>query len=188
VSAIGHRRDSIHKAGDETGAGSFLCLDCSFPLSLDHTEEIPVCPSCGGRRFKRASLFEQPTLTNIAIGSRVSAPVDWLQGVRASIDDPGKYLAVYAEGRPRVIELNEGWSRIGRSGSADIRLDDPTVSRRHAVVVRTPEGELRVLDDRSMNGIVVNGEGVDWSPLVDGDELQVGRYTLHVIETSGSAD
>ena len=46
------------------------------------------------------------------------------------------------------------------------------------MVVRTPEGELRVLDDRSMNGILVNGERVDWSPLVDGDELQIGRYTL----------
>jgi pSer/pThr/pTyr-binding forkhead associated (FHA) protein len=51
--------------------------------------------------------------------------------------------------------------------------------------VQTPEGELRVLDDRSMNGIRVNGEAVDWSPLSDGDELQVGRYTLSVIETSG---
>ena len=93
---------------------------------------------------------------------------------------------MFADGRARVIELNDGWSRIGRSSSADIRLDDPTVSRRHAVVVRTPEGELRVLDDRSMNGIAVNGERVDWSPLADGDELQIGRYTLHVIESAGA--
>jgi pSer/pThr/pTyr-binding forkhead associated (FHA) protein len=85
-----------------------------------------------------------------------------------------------------VIELGDGWSRIGRSRTADIRLDDPTVSRRHAVVVRTPEGELRVLDDRSMNGINVNGEAVDWSPLADGDELQIGRYTLVVIESAGA--
>jgi pSer/pThr/pTyr-binding forkhead associated (FHA) protein len=55
------------------------------------------------------------------------------------------------------------------------------------VIVRTPEGELRVLDDRSMNGILVNGESVDWSPLADGDELQIGRYTLSVIESVGSA-
>jgi pSer/pThr/pTyr-binding forkhead associated (FHA) protein len=105
--------------------------------------------------------------------------------VRQSISEPGKYLAMFADGRTRVIELSDGWSRIGRSRSADIRLDDPTVSRRHAVVVRTPEGELRVLDDRSMNGILVNGEPVDWSPLADGDELQIGRYSLSVIETAG---
>ena len=86
-------------------------------------------------------------------------------------------------GVARVQLAANGWSRIGRSGTADIRLDDPTVSRRHAVIVRTPEGDLRVLDDRSMNGIRVNDEPVDWSPLADGDELQIGRYTLHVIES-----
>jgi pSer/pThr/pTyr-binding forkhead associated (FHA) protein len=107
--------------------------------------------------------------------------------VRESITEPGKYLAMYADGRTTVIELDSGWSRIGRSRSADIRLDDPTVSRRHAVIVQTPEGELRVLDDRSMNGIHVNGESVDWSPLAHGDELQIGRYTLSVIESEGSA-
>ena len=85
-----------------------------------------------------------------------------------------------------MIELDDGWSRIGRSASADIRLDDPTVSRRHAVIACTPEGELRALDDRSTNGIQVNGEDVDWSPLADGDHLQVGRYRLNVIETAGS--
>lgn len=133
-------------------------------------------------------MFEQPTLRNIAITRPSAQPVDWLQGVRASITEPGKYLAMFADGHTRVIELDTGWSRIGRSSSADIRLDDPTVSRRHAVVVQTPEGDLRVLDDRSMNGICVNGEPVDWSPLGDGDELQIGRYTLSVIETEGISD
>jgi pSer/pThr/pTyr-binding forkhead associated (FHA) protein len=95
-------------------------------------------------------------------------------------------MAVFADGRARVMKLEDGWSRIGRSRSADIRLDDPTVSRRHAVVVKTPEGELRVLDDRSMNGISVNGEPVEWAHLSDGDELQIGRYTLHVVESAGA--
>jgi len=187
VATIGHHPEPIHESGDEAEAGSFLCVDCSFPVSLDHPDEMPRCPSCGGERFKRASIFEQPTLSNIAIGAQVKAPRDWLTELRDSITEPGKYLALHADGRARALKLNKGWSRIGRSSSADIRLDDPTVSRRHAVVVCTPEGELRVLDDRSMNGIVVNGESVEWSPLSDGDELQVGRYTLHVIETAGSA-
>ena len=61
------------------------------------------------------------------------------------------------------------------------RADTPSI-------VQTPEGELRVLDDRSMNGISVNEEPVDWSPLADGDELQIGRYTLSVIESAGKSD
>ena len=75
-----------------------------------------------------------------------------------------------------------GWTRIGRSGSADIRLDDATVSRRHALVVLTEEGELRALDDRSLNGLFVNCERVEWSPLADGDALEIGRYRLFVLK------
>jgi pSer/pThr/pTyr-binding forkhead associated (FHA) protein len=55
------------------------------------------------------------------------------------------------------------------------------------VIVRTPEGELRVLDDRSLNGVFVNGEAIEWSPLADGDELAIGRYRLLVIDTTRAA-
>ena len=178
---LGRTDDAVHEAGVAAEGGSFTCVDCSASISLDHPDSMPVCPSCGGERFKRASLFEEPTVDH-PITDVEAAPESWLDETRSSLRDRGKFAAVHAGGRPRVFELDEGWSRIGRSGSADIRLDDPTVSRRHAVIVCTPEGELRVLDDRSMNGIAVNGEQVDWSPLADGDKLSVGRYTLHVIE------
>lgn len=178
--------ETVHEAGTATAAGSFICLDCSVPVSLDHSEAMPECPNCGGGQFRRASLFEQPTLTQVTIQAETEAPPDWLERTRSSITEAGKYLALYADGRARVMRLDDGWSRIGRSSSADIRLDDPTVSRRHAVIVCTPQRELRVLDDRSMNGIEVNGEPVDWSPLADGDTLQIGRYRLHVLESAGA--
>jgi len=41
---------------------------------------------------------------------------------------------------------------------------------------------VRVLDDRSLNGVFVNGERVEWSALRDGDEIAVGRHILHYIE------
>jgi hypothetical protein len=186
MSVIGQSHEDVRHAGEPAGGvGSFICQGCSFPVSFEPAESLPECPNCGGTDFKRASMFEQPTLKTFAIKRPAAKQTDWLDGVRDTISDPGKYLAMFADGRTRVIELSDGWSRIGRSRSADIRLDDPTVSRRHAVIVQTPEGELRVLDDRSMNGIWVNGESVDWSPLADGDELQIGRYTLSVIESEG---
>ncbi len=80
-----------------------------------------------------------------------------------------------------IVDLPTGWTRIGRSTAADLRLDDATVSRRHALLVRTPENELRALDDRSLNGLFVNGERVEWTPLRDGDELEIGRYRLYVL-------
>jgi hypothetical protein len=184
--AMEQSQQDLHESGATAGAGSFSCVECSFEISLDRAEQMPTCPNCGGSTFRRASLFEQPTTRSFAIKAPRDAPEGWLDGVRESIEKPGKYLAFYIDGRARVIELEDGWSRIGRSASADIRIDDPTVSRRHAVIVRTPDGELSALDDRSTNGILVNGQSVDWSPLSDGDKLQVGRYTLEVIETAGS--
>lgn len=171
-----------HEAESAVGAGSFLCLDCSFPVFFDRPEAAPECPNCGGAGFRRASLFEQPTLSHVTIQSQTEAPEHWLETMRESITAPGRYLALYADGRARLIRVESGWQRIGRTRAADIRLDDATVSRRHAVLVCTSEGELRVLDDRSMNGIEVNGEAVDWSPLADGDTVQIGRYCLHVLE------
>ena len=186
MALIGQTWTDVRHAGETAGGvGSFICQGCSFPVSFEPAESIPRCPNCGGTDFRRASLFEQPTLRDIAITRPTARPANWLDGVRETITEPGKYLAMFADGRTRLIELSTGWSRIGRSRSADIRLDDPTVSRRHAVIVQTPEGELRVLDDRSMNGIRVNEEPVDWSPLADGDELQIGRYTLSVVESTG---
>ena len=77
----------------------------------------------------------------------------------------------------RVVPLAREWTRIGRSLAADVRFDDPTVSRRHALIVRQPDG-VRVLDDRSLNGVFVNGERIEGKLLQDGDEIVVGRYRL----------
>jgi pSer/pThr/pTyr-binding forkhead associated (FHA) protein len=42
-------------------------------------------------------------------------------------------------------------------------------------------GEGGPLDDRSLNGVFVNGERVEWSTLADGDEVVIGRHHLHFI-------
>jgi pSer/pThr/pTyr-binding forkhead associated (FHA) protein len=80
----------------------------------------------------------------------------------------------------RVVALQVGWTRVGRSLSAHIRFDDPTVSRRHALI-HSLEGAVRILDDRSLNGVFVNGARVDMRELEDGDHIAVGRFQLHFI-------
>jgi pSer/pThr/pTyr-binding forkhead associated (FHA) protein len=80
----------------------------------------------------------------------------------------------------RVVSLAEGFTRLGRSLAAELRFDDPTVSRRHAIIHR--EGDtVRVLDDRSLNGVWVNGRPAEWHVLEDGDEIAVGRYRLFFV-------
>jgi FHA domain len=107
----------------------------------------------------------------------------WLDEARADLSPGSRRLACRDRGDEiRVFAVNRGWTRIGRSVAADIRLDDPSVSRRHALIVSEPDESLRVLDDRSLNGVLVNGELVEWGKLADGDELAIGRYRLFVLE------
>jgi hypothetical protein len=111
-----------------------------------------------------------------------SAPL-WLDAARNMLA-PGCRGLASREGDAEIelFVVDEGWTRIGRSAAADLRLDDPSVSRRHALVVCESPKALRVLDDRSLNGVLVNGEQIEWARLVDGDELRIGRYRLFVLE------
>ncbi len=112
-----------------------------------------------------------------------STPPSWLEQARAKLPRPGRYLLCRNDdGKVRIFPINRGWSRIGRSVAADVRLDHPSVSRRHALVVSESDESLRVLDDRSLNGVFVNGELVEWEKLSDGDELTIGRYHLFAVE------
>ncbi len=66
---------------------------------------------------------------------------------------------------------------VGRRPDSDIFLDDVTVSRDHAIIVR--RGSDYYLDDcGSLNGTYVNRRRIESHRLVDGDELQVGKYKL----------
>ena len=96
---------------------------------------------------------------------------------------PGRYLAWRSDGGDvQVQPIAQGWTRIGRSAAADIRLDDPSVSRRHALIVSELPDSLRILDDRSLNGVFLNGEIVDWARVEDGDEVAIGRFRLFALE------
>jgi hypothetical protein len=160
-------------------------MACGSQVSLEVQDELPECPRCGSESFRRASLFEgiseQTTTTTELPGAAATPTPEWLQDARDAIDAPGRYL-VFHDQEMQIFPLQPGWTRIGRSVTADVRLDDPTVSRRHALIVWEGNKALRVLDDRSLNGLILNGEEVEWGRLADGDELTIGRYNLYVIE------
>jgi FHA domain/Zinc-ribbon containing domain len=167
--------------GNVAGTGTFRCTDCDYAVSLDAVDELPTCPNCDGREFVRASLFSTSRTSVVEISPELEDRA-WLDEVRDGLGEPGQYLA-YRTSDDDVVsfELQREWTRIGRSLAADIRFDDPTVSRRHALIVRQPDG-LRVLDDRSLNGVFVNGERVEWSTLADDDEIVIGRHHLHFVD------
>ena len=174
---------AVFGSGTATGEGTYRCRVCDYTISMQAGEPLPECPNCGEPvSFARASLFEQATVTSPDLQLDDRTP-EWLDEVRAGIERPGRYLALEdSEERVSVVRLRDGWNRIGRSAAADIRIDDPTVSRRHALIVCEPLG-VRVLDDRSLNGLFLNGAPTEWCGLTDGDEIAIGRYRLFFIDT-----
>jgi len=96
----------------------------------------------------------------------------------------GRYLAVEHDGRRRLVSLSRPITHIGRGLIADVRLEDPHVSRRHAIIAIRGDGPdaVRVLDDRSSGGTFVNGSAVTVAQLHDGDIVRVGRVAFRYTE------
>jgi pSer/pThr/pTyr-binding forkhead associated (FHA) protein len=95
---------------------------------------------------------------------------------------PGRYLLAQGGGREGVLlPLTGDVTHIGRGAGASLSFDDSTVSRRHAIIVRRA-GTTRVLDDRSTNGVFVNGRRMTEAELHDGDVLVIGRLVLTYLE------
>lgn len=167
-------------AGTLVGAGSFRCDSCGFAVALMERDALPECPHCGSDQFRRASIFGDHARAE-PIGTHEVEEPEWLEQAREALVEPGSYLAFHDDERVHVTPLQEGWTRVGRSMAAHIRFDDPTVSRRHALV-HLEGGAVRMLDDRSLNGVFVNGERVEWHELEDADEVTIGRYHLYFID------
>ena len=82
---------------------------------------------------------------------------------------------------PDTGALSTDVVRAGRHPESDIFLDDITVSRRHAEIVRAGDA-YRVRDVGSLNGTYLNRERIEDAPLRNGDELQIGKFKLVFFE------
>lgn len=120
------------------------------------------------------------------------AKVDPLQDAAGQDDDvivdlneitPGEGILVVRSGDRSGIKyvLGQGVTTIGRHPDSDISLDDITVSRRH-VEIEHRDGKYCVRDVGSLNGTYVNQRRVDEIELLQGDELQVGKYRFVFLE------
>jgi predicted RNA-binding Zn-ribbon protein involved in translation (DUF1610 family) len=181
--------DDRYASGFIPGCGTYFCMSCGAQLALRETDELPECASCGGSRFRRDSIFsarqehEHETVTAEQLLPASGELPAWLEAARRSLPQAGNHLVFHDGEGIATHTIERGWTRIGRSEHADVCLDDPTVSRRHALIVAEPGKQLRVLDDRSLNGVFVNGVQTELKSLRHGDELTIGRFRLYFLRS-----
>ncbi len=145
------------------------CPECGFA----NAEAANYCQRCGAF-IARADPVERTTAAY-----RIDETGEMRDVDLAAEAELGAALVIRAGGG-RVGEsfpLRGDRLSIGRRPDSDIFLDDVTVSRDHALLVRRGDGYA--LDDcGSLNGTYVNRQRVDSHRLHDGDELQIGKYRL----------
>lgn len=71
--------------------------------------------------------------------------------------------------------------RIGRTDENDITIDHRSVSGTHAKLVREDNGEWRILDMQSANGLTVNGETYAQATLKHGDIVELGHVKMRFV-------
>ncbi len=150
----------------------------------------------------RIHLILTPTLPTgrFTVGSEAVAGVEDRRpptpGQQAPAAQPG---AGWADGAARhhqlVLEVNGTRHPlqppglvIGRGTEADLRIDDPGISRRHAEIRVEAEGpsvRLHIVDLGSTNGIIVNGHQVREAALQEGSRIEIGSTRMLVHAPTG---
>ncbi len=155
------------------------CIECGFL----NTEGANYCQRCG-------ALLERGESAPAGSGSGAGGdPVT----ATYRIDETGELVPVEigevtAHGPALVIRAGGGRvgesfavegdrMSIGRRPESEVFLDDVTVSRDHALLIR--RGDDWYLDDcGSLNGTYVNRSRIESQRLEEGDEVQIGKYKL----------
>jgi pSer/pThr/pTyr-binding forkhead associated (FHA) protein len=150
----------------------------AVPLRSEDTIQI------GERRY-RFELFESGATPEMAAGDETSEATRKMVGVSSGgpVSNGSSPLRVVLAGVNRGFEFSrwelcDGISVIGRDAECQICLNDPSVSRRHAQIVRQVSGFF-LTDLQSSNGTAVNGELLAAPAMLrSGDVLRVGEVTL----------
>jgi pSer/pThr/pTyr-binding forkhead associated (FHA) protein len=130
------------------------------------------------------TLTEPITAPGDALTGRLdgaSRPAPVAPGAPAADLPAGRYLLARCGGETELIALTGDVTHVGRGLTADVRLDDHVVSRRHAVLVLRGT-QMYLIDDRSANGVVLNGRVVCEAPLHHGDVIVLGRSVLRYLD------
>jgi two-component system cell cycle response regulator len=158
-----------HSAGRDVLPVSTLApaspiLAPASPTWPDVPTPAPSAPSPGSPSIPERRLRCDTPLSTVlpAAPHRDRATLTFLNGVEAG----------------SVLGLEASETVLGRAAGATLSIDEPTISRHHARVIRTEDGRHVLEDLGSKNGTFVNGHTVTRVPLRAGDRVQLGPALL----------
>ena len=181
-------------SGSASSASASACPSCGEPRADADARFCEVCrydfvkQHAGRPTLKSAApVSMQTTLPDAAVPSAF-APSRWriIVMVDATLDIDPDPAAPCPKDRPiDTVPVDKDELLVGRRDDRrdirpDLALDDPGTSRRHCKLVRGPDDTLWLQDLASTNGSRLNGTEVaagSKSPLKDGDEVMIGRWT-----------
>lgn len=147
-----------NQCGHRNPPGSNFCSSCGAALTLAESDDTTMTHVVTQAEEREADEDLKVSIDELPEGAALLV-------VRKGPNEGSKYM------------LDAEVTRAGRHPDSDIFLDDITVSRRHAEVIRRTDG-FHVLDVGSLNGTYVNRDRVDEVKLANGDELQIGKFKL----------
>ena len=149
------------------------CPECGFVNS----EGANYCQKCGAFLGDVQSESDDTTAAWQLDDTGDIRPLD-----PETVAEEGTLVIRAGGGRAgETFQISGEQLRIGRSPDAEVFLDDVTVSRNHALLVRRRDG-LYIDDLGSLNGTYVNRRRIESHRLDDGDEVQIGKYKLSYLE------
>ena len=131
-----------------------------------------------------------PSQIDPEIAKRQSTAVIRMDQVEAS--RPRQVVDIDPAEAPRLVVLNTEFAgrefacirselKIGRFDDNDIALDHRSLSRTHCKVVREDNGDWKVIDMQSANGLMVNGEPYATTNLRSGDVIELGHLKMKFV-------
>jgi hypothetical protein len=150
------------------------CPECGFA----NAEGANYCQRCGAF-LAPGEAPPGPSTASYTVGE--TGEVEPVELEELTARGPALVIRTGGGRAGETFPLEKDRLTVGRRPDSDIFLDDVTVSRDHAILVRRSHDYF--LDDLgSLNGTYVNRTRIESQRLSHGDELQIGKYKLAFLD------
>ncbi|MCX7958483.1 MAG: tetratricopeptide repeat protein, partial [Deltaproteobacteria bacterium] len=137
---------------------------------IQQQEEITPVKKAPDAQYESTAVVRMPNIQTSAVAAA------------RELTDSNARLVLFAGHLPsKEFNLNRSVMKIGRTEENDIVLDHKSISREHAQIV-FENGVFKILDMKSANGVLVNGEQYAKTELRNGDIIELGHLKLKFID------